>query len=249
MARIAFHYIPGNTFLHRWDARCKFLAFLFIMATLIQIKLSFFFFYSVLLIFLFFFSRPPLKSLARELKFWGIFLSILFLFHSFLTPGVPLSAVSYLSIKKEGLLLGGFVCWRLGLMLGYAILFTSVTRPRELRDTIAWFLKPIPFLPDRRIGLMVSMTWRFFYRFLDYKEEVILAHEARLGGFNRNPFKKVKSLLLPILKKALMEVEEVSLALAVRGYHDQLPISLPHIPFYQWIPVFALVVILFLLFL
>lgn len=240
MARIAFHYIPKDTFIHRWDARCKFFGFLFITASLIQIKISLFLFHSILLFLLFFLSRSPVRSIARELKFWVMFLFMLFIFHSLFTPGVPIYFNPYLPIKKEGLLSGSLTCWRLGLILGYAVLFTSVTRPQELRDTIAWILKPFPSIPNRRIGLMVSMAWKFFYRFLDHKEEVSLAHQARLGNLNRNPIKKIKSLLLPLLRKALIEVEEVTFALAVRGYHDDLPISLPQVPISHWIPIFCL---------
>ncbi len=240
MARIAFHYIPGNSFLHRWDARCKFLGFLILTATLIQIKISLFLFHSILLISLFFLSKSPIKSLAPDLRFWLLFLFLLFLFHSLFTPGKTLSFSPYLPLTREGLFLGGLVCWRLGLILGYAILFTSVTRPRELRETIAWILKPIPSIPNRRIGLMVSMMWRFFYRFLDHKEEVELAYQARLGNLNRNPFRKIKSLLLPLLRKALFEVEEVTYALASRGYHDHIPLFLPKLPLSHWIPILAL---------
>ena len=53
---------------------------------------------------------------------------------------------------------GIFSCWRLGLILGYSVLFTAVTRPRELQSTLIYFLKPIPLIPERRIGLMVSLT-------------------------------------------------------------------------------------------
>jgi len=263
MARIAFHYIPGNSFLHRWDARCKFLGFLILTATLIQIKISLFLFQSILLVSLFFLSKSPIQSLARDLRFWLLFLFLLFLFHSLFTPGKTLSFSPYLPLTKEGLFGGGLVCWRLGLILGYATLFTSVTRPRELRETIAWILKPIPLftsvtrprelretiawilkpipsIPNRRIGLMVSMMWRFFYRFLDHKEEVELAYQARLGNLNRNPFRKIKSLVLPLLRKALFEVEEVTYALASRGYHDRVPLFLPKLPLSHWIPILAL---------
>jgi len=240
MARIAFHYIPGNSFLHRWDARCKFLGFLILTATLIQIKISLFLFQSILLVSLFFLSKSPIQSLARDLRFWLLFLFLLFLFHSLFTPGKTLSFSPYLPLTKEGLFGGGLVCWRLGLILGYATLFTSVTRPRELRETIAWILKPIPSIPNRRIGLMVSMMWRFFYRFLDHKEEVELAYQARLGNLNRNPFRKIKSLVLPLLRKALFEVEEVTYALASRGYHDRVPLFLPKLPLSHWIPILAL---------
>ena len=57
--RIAFHYFPGDSLLHRWDARCKFLGLLMITATLIQIRMEWLIFDSVLFLGLFVLSRFP----------------------------------------------------------------------------------------------------------------------------------------------------------------------------------------------
>ncbi len=49
MARIAFHYFPGNSSLHHWDARCKFFGLLMITATLLQSRVTWLIFDSTLL--------------------------------------------------------------------------------------------------------------------------------------------------------------------------------------------------------
>jgi len=244
MARIAFHYFHGNSLLHRWDARCKFFGLLMISATLIQTGALLFIFDSSLLLGLLFLSRLPLKKFLRDMKSWIVLLFILFFFQVFLSPGERYSLIAFLPISRQGLLLGGLTCWRLGLILGYAVLFTAVTRPRELRDALVWILKPIPFLPERRIGLMVSLTLSFLLRILDQYEEVNLAYRARLGDQERNPIRMVKFLGFPILRRSILEVEEVTLALAARGYREDLPTDFPKIPHSHWIPL-----IIFLLFL
>jgi len=202
-----------------------------ITATLIQTRISWFIFDSILLVGLFFLSRFPFKQLLRELRFWTIFLFILFLFQSLFTPGLRLHSFPWLPVSKEGLLLGGLTCWRLGLILGYAVVFTAVTRPRELRDALIWILKPIPTLPERRIGLMVSLALRFFSCTLDQAEEVRLAHRARLGDRNRNPFRRIKFTALPILRRSILQAEDVTLALVARGYREDMPLKLSKIPF------------------
>jgi energy-coupling factor transporter transmembrane protein EcfT len=211
-----------------------------ITATLIQTNISLFIFDSTLLVALFFLSQFPFKQVCREIRFWAIFLFVLFLFQVLLTPGTRFHSFHWLPVSKEGVLLGGLTCWRLGLILGYAILFTAVTRPRELRDALIWILKPVPFLPERRIGLMVSLTLRFFSRTLDWVEEVNLAHQARLSDQNKNPFRKAKLLALPVLRRSLLEVEEVTFALAARGYRDDLSIQLSKLPFLHLIPLLFL---------
>lgn len=238
MARIILNYLPGDSVLHRWDARCKFFGLLIITATLIQTKISWFIFDSVLLVGLFFLSRYPLKHLLREIRFWVIFLFALFLFQSFFSPGTRFDLFPRLPVSKEGLLLGGLTCWRLGLILGFAVLFTSVTKSRELRDALIWLLKPIPFLPERRIGLMASLALRFFSRTLDQAEEASLANKARLGDRNRNPIRKIKFLALPILRRSLLDAEEVTFALAARGYREDLPVQLPKLPLSHLTPLF-----------
>ena len=134
-------------------------------------------------------------------------------------------------MSDRGLLVGSLTVWRVGLVLGYAVLFTAVTRPRELCDSLVWFLKPFQFLPQRRIGLMVSLTLRFFSLILDQADEVRLAHKARLGDHNQNPFRKAKFMALPILRRSFSHVEEVTFALAARGYRDDIFPQIRKMPF------------------
>jgi biotin transport system permease protein len=239
LARIVFHYLPGDSFLHRWDPRCKFFGLLLVTAVLIQFSIFWFLLDSILLGALFFLSRLPFRLFFEEFKFWVIFLSALFLFQILLTPGGRFSFFPWLPIGKEGLLQGGLTSWRMGLMIGYALLFTAVTRPRDLCGALVWILKPIPFLPERRIGLMVSLTLRFFSRISDQVEDVRAAHLARLGDRNHNPFRKAKFMALPILRRSILDVEEVAFALVARGYQENrnLPSRLSKIPLSHLIPI------------
>jgi energy-coupling factor transporter transmembrane protein EcfT len=240
MARIALHYFPGNSPLHRWDARCKFFGLLMITATLLQSKVTWLTFDSTLLVGLLILSRLPLKQFFRDFWAWMIFLFALFFFQAFFTPGPRLSFFPRLPMSQDGVRLGSYTCWRLALILGYAVLFTAITRPREVQDTLIWLLKPFPFLPGRRIGLMVSLTIRFFSIILDQAEEVRLAHKARLGDLKKNPVRKAKFLALPLLRRSFSQAEDVTLALAARGFRDDLPLQLPKLPFSHLIPLFLL---------
>jgi energy-coupling factor transporter transmembrane protein EcfT len=156
-----------------------------------------------------------------------ILLFILFIFQVLFSEGPRLPALPWLPVGENGLILGGLTCWRLGLILSYALVFTALTRPRELRDALIWLLKPVPFLPERRIGLMVSLTLRFFSIILDQAEEVRLAHKARQGDRIKNPFRRTKYLILPLLRRSLIRAEDITYALAARGYRDDIPLHLP----------------------
>jgi biotin transport system permease protein len=238
--RIIFHYLPGTSLLHRWDARCKFLGLLIVTATLLQSRVSWLTLNSGMLLGLLVFSRLPLRRFLRDFRTWAILLFILFLFQIFFTSGPPLPFFPWLPISEDGFYQGISTCWRLSLILGYAVLFTSVTRPRELRDALVWFLKPIPFLPERQIGLMVSLTLHFFSLILDQAEEVHLANRARFGDWNKNPFRRAKFLGLPLLRRSFSQAEEITFALAARGFQEDIPLRLPRLAFSHLLPLLIL---------
>jgi len=240
MARIALHYFPGNSPLHRWDARCKFLGLVMITVTLLQSRIAWLTFDSILIFGLLILSRLPLRQFLRDFWLWMVFLFALFLFQAFFTPGLPFAFLPWLPVSRDGVRLGGLSCWRLVLILGYAVLFTAITRPREVQDALIWFLKPFPFFHGRRIGLMVSLTIRFFSIILDQAEEVHLAHKARLGDLKKNPVRKAKFLALPLLRRSFSSAEDVTLALAARGFRDDLPLQLPKLLFSHLVPLFFL---------
>jgi energy-coupling factor transporter transmembrane protein EcfT len=241
--RIVFHYFPGNSCLHRWDPRCKFFGLLAITATLVRVRIEWLILDSVLFLGLLLLSRLPLKSFFCGLWSWMIFLFLLFLFQVLFTPGTPIARIPWIPLSREGLRLGTLTFFRLALLLCYAILFTAITRPRGLQDALVWVLKPFPFLPGRRIGLMVSLVLGFFSLTLDQAEEVRLALKARLGDRHRNPLRKARFLALPILRRSLSRAEDVTLALAARGYSDDIPLRFPSLPLLQMIPVLCLLVL------
>ena len=211
-----------------------------ITATLLSSKFAWLTFDSILLFGLLILSRLPLRQFFRDFRIWAIFLFALFLFQAFFTPGHQVFFFPWLPISQNGLFLGIFTCWRLGLILGYSVLFTAITRPREIQNTLIWILKPVPFLPGRRIGLMVSLTLRFFSIILDQTEEVRLAHKARLGDQNRNPFRRAKFIALPLLRRSFSRAEDVALALAARGFRDDLPLQLPRLRYFHLLPLLVI---------
>lgn len=132
-------------------------------------------------------------------------------------------------------------------MLGYGILFTAVTRSRDLRDGLLWLMRPLPFLPARKISLMVSLALRFFYLLLHQFHEARLAFRARLGDRRRNPLRRAKAFGLPLLRHSFLQAEEVTYALAARGFREDLPSDLQDLPLTHLIPLPILLSILFFL--
>jgi energy-coupling factor transporter transmembrane protein EcfT len=175
-------------------------------------------------------ARLPWRAILLELKTWWLFLAAVFLVQAWATGGTRLESVPWLPTGPVELKLAALSCWRLALILCYAAFFTAVTRPRELQDALLWLLKPFPFLPARRIALMATLTMRFLPLVLDEADEVRAAGRARLGQKRRNPLLRMKHFALPVFKRSLLRADELALALAARGYREDLPLVLPGIP-------------------
>lgn len=232
---LALHYFPGESLLHRWDARCKSLGILTVTFGLLHAGVEALLLFSFLFAGTFFLSRLPLKSFLNDLKGWIFFLSVIFLVKAVFSPGPRMEELAWLPVSEEGIRSAFLTCWRLGLILGYGVLFSAVTRPRELRDAITWFLKPFPFLPARRIALMVSLTIHFLPMLSDQVAETRMALQSRLGNRRKNPLLRAKVLALPLLRRSLIRADEFAFALAARGYREDLPLHLPKIPPNHWI--------------
>ena len=229
--RLVFHYFPGDSLLHRWDARCKFLGLALATFGLLHMNEK-----ALVLLSLFFVGavancRLPLKPIAHDLKAWSLFLLFVFLVQVLGYPDSEGGLFTWLPVSEAGLHAGALTCWRLGLILCYGVLFTLVTKPRDLQNALIWFLKPFPFLPAQRIALMVTLTLRLLPLIMDQMEEVSLATRSRLGNQRKGILRRARFLALPLFYRSLIRADELALALAARGYSENRPIHLPRVPF------------------
>ena len=217
---LSLHYSPGQSPLHRWDARCKLLAVIVVSLLLwraFPLTLAGF---SLILATTFRLARLPARTMLKELRSWLGLLLVFFVMHAGFTPGAPPLTLPWIPCSKPGLIQGALACWRLGLLLGYAVLFTATTRPRSVRAAITWCLQPFKFLPANRIAFMASLTMRLVPMVLDHLAEVKEAHQARLGNLIRHPVRRSKYLILPLFRRTLLQGDELALALAARGYGE-----------------------------
>lgn len=229
-SRLSFHYLPGSSILHGWDARCKLAGMAILAVGILRMDAGALAVFSLGWIAALRLSRAPAGALLSDLKSWSFFLGLIFLFHAVFGSGGDEPLTPYLPMTMGSVQSAGLACWRLGLILGYSVLFTFVTRPRDMEEAIVWFLKPFSFLPARRIALMVSLTIRFLPLVLDQVEEVRAAVKSRLGDKSRSPLQRAKRIILPVFRRSLLRADEIAVALAARGYREDLPLHVPRIP-------------------
>jgi len=234
--RLALHYVPGETFLHRWDPRCKLLGLPAIAAfslTRDPIQLVI---VSFTLAALAGAARLPPGLLLRPLRGWLWLLALVLVVQAYTAPEPGASMVSRLPVTAASLESAAITIWRLVLMLLFGILFTAVTRPAELRDALVRLLRPLPLVPEWRIALMAVLTLRLFTLVLDLAYEVRLANRARLADLSRSPVRRMRALVLPLARRALIRADDLALALAARGYREDLYLPPAPVAVADWLP-------------
>lgn len=118
----------------------------------------------------------------------------------------------------------GMITYRLGIMLVYTLLFTLTTTYMELVKGIMHLLYPLTWfkINTKDIGLIIAIGLNLMpilkIEFLNLKQAQFVK------GYKPN-FRKMKLylvyLFLPFLNNCFRRVEEISMALVVKGYEEE----------------------------
>ncbi len=195
--RLILHFIPGDSVVHRWDARGKLLALVVLSALILQNRAPVLLGLSAFLPLGLMLARLPAGRLFREIRQGLVFFVMIVLAYGIFSHEGEAPPISWMPLSASGLRQGLWVCWRLFLLMAYAALFSSVTSPRELRHAILWFLTPLRFLPRQRIAFMAGLTLRFIPLIMDELDEIRDAHRARMAERCRNPLRRARYVVLP----------------------------------------------------
>lgn len=221
MASISpFAFSQGNSPLHRLDARCK--IFLVCSMSLAILGAGFSACFIFLGILIFFFIQAGLKILEtiRQLRYFLLFLVLIMVVRSLTVPGDPLVAVHDFTLSRQGVFQGGLVAFRFFLVMILGLLFSATTRPSTLKSAAQWYLKPIPFVPENRVAIMISLSLRFLPLILTQARETADAINARGGNLQKNPLKRFVRIGLPLLKKTFLSADHLILAMEARCYEE-----------------------------
>lgn len=244
--RLALHYVPRLSPVHRLDARTKLFAVLVLSCALLRANSLTLSTLSLALAATTAAARLPWSLLGRTFRGWLPWLALIFLVQAFSLPDVPLKTAtdevfkSFAPVRIWPAVCAFFppqevfralsTAWRLGLMVLWAVVFTAVTPPRGVQHAVLWLLRPLPFCPARRIAVMVALTFRFFTQLLDDLERIRLAEQARLGDRTFRPFRRLRTTVSALFRKAIIQSETTALALAARDYREDVPVDIPPWP-------------------
>ncbi len=227
MREVSFgQYYPVNSFVHKMDARIKFLGVIaYIVAVFLVQSFHFLGFFACFLFVVLttICSRVPFFRVLKSIKgilFFVIFSAVLQIF--FNKNGAPLWEGGF--ITDIGLLQAGFLTLRITLIVLGTSLLTLTTTPVEIADALESLLSPLKIIkfPVRAFALVMSIALRFIPCLLDETDRIIKAQKARGADFESgNIFKRVKALvpiLIPLLISAFRRADELADAMDARCY-------------------------------
>ena len=221
-------YYPGDSFLHRADARIKIIILvLYLVIALaaqsaLAVALA-----AAFTLFLMLASRIKLRLLLKSVKpliFVLIFTGIINLFFT-VGSGEPLLQWKFITVYREGIRNAVLMLIRLvSLVLGSAVLISYTTNPIDLTDAIESLLSPLKKLkvPVHEFAMMMSIALKFIPTLIEETNKIMSAQKARCADFESgNIFRRIKSLvpvLVPLFVSAIRRAEELADAMECRCY-------------------------------
>lgn len=228
-------YYPGNSFVHRMDARIKLvLTLLFLVGIFFVKSFVVYGFVAVLLLTVILISRVPLRSVLKSIKGIIVLLLLTAILNVFFTKGAdsseqPLWAWSpwngfTIEIYTNGLKQAGKIFLRLVLLVMGSSVLTLTTTPVDLTHAVESLLKPLKIVkfPVHEFALIMSLTLSFIPSLIEETDRIIRAQKARGADFDTGGLvKRAKAfvpILIPLLVGGFRRAEELANAMNSRCY-------------------------------
>ena len=218
-------YYPGDSAVHRLDARTKIIATLLYIIELFVVNNFWGFLIAAAALFaVIAVSRVPLKFIFRGLTAVFLIIAFTFLLNLFMVDGRVLWHWKFLTITYEGVHRAFFMAVRLVLLIIGSSILTLTTKPIELTDGLEKLLKPFSKigLPSHEIALMMTIALRFIPTLMEETDKIIKAQQARGADFESgNLLQRAKSLipiLVPLFVSSFRIAQDLALAMEARCY-------------------------------
>ena len=217
-------YFPGNTIVHRLDARTKLILVVVYIAALFQAVgwISYALVFAVTAVCLGI-SHISFKNIFKGLKpmiFIIILTAVLNIFYTQGTPIIPGWIITW-----EGMERAAQMILRIMLLITGTFLLTYTTSPIDLTDGLEKLLSPLKKIrvPVHELTIMMSMALRFIPTLIEETDKIISAQKARGADFETgNLIERAKALLpilVPLFVSAFRRADDLAVAMESRCYH------------------------------
>ncbi len=222
-------YLPLNSVIHRIDPRAKLISMVALMTALF-IGGNFFSLgvIGVFTLVLIKMSKLGIFKTIKALKFMWIMFIFLTLMNIIFIKGdaAPLFTIPWLNIAvhEEALYRTAFVILRIAVMISFATILTTTTKPLDLTMALEWLLHPLTWikLPVHIFSMMTSIALRFIPRLMDETDKIMKAQASRgldvTNGKFRDKIRGLIALIIPLLVISFHIAADLADAMEVRGY-------------------------------
>lgn len=216
----AFRYQSGDTWLHGMDVRVKLAALVLLSLSSVQMSLLSVAVGVATLLYFIKYLNLSIIAISRELRFFLVLLTIIFVLRSLSKPGDPAYSIGPVVISLEGILQGIVICLRLILVVLLGLILVVSTRYSEVKKAIEWALTPFPFIPGRRVAAMIGLLLRFIPVIIIEVREIKDAQRARGIEARKNPVFRIVKLTIPLARRTFLKAEKLAFAMEARCYQE-----------------------------
>lgn len=218
-------YFPGNSLLHKLDARMKIVLMLLLMISIFLCKsyfaLGLAFLVTVVIVLV---SKVSIKAILKGIKpilFIVAFTTLLNLFYG---TGDPLVKLGVIKITANGINNAVFMALRIILLVIQGLMLTYTTTPTSLTDAMESLMKPLKLIKvdTHSIAMIMTIALRFIPTLFEEVDKIMSAQKSRgadidSGGVLKRA-KAIVPVLIPLFVSSFRRADELSDAMECRCY-------------------------------
>ena len=217
-------YFPGDTIVHRLDARTKLILVVLYIVALFQSN-GWVSYIAVLLATAACMALSQIKpaTIFKGLKPMLFIIALTAALNMFYTQGTPI--IPGWIITWEGIARSVKMILRIVLLITGTFLLTYTTSPIALTDGLELLLNPLKKIkvPVHEMTMMMSMALRFIPTLIEETDKIMSAQKARGADFETGSLiqraKALLPVLVPLFVSAFRRADELAVAMECRCYH------------------------------
>lgn len=217
-------YFPGDTIVHRLDARTKLILVVLYIVALFQSN-GWVSYIAVLLATAACMALSQIKpaTIFKGLKPMLFIIALTAALNMFYTQGTPI--IPGWIITWEGIARSVKMILRIVLLITGTFLLTYTTSPIALTDGLELLLNPLKEIkvPVHEMTMMMSMALRFIPTLIEETDKIMSAQKARGADFETGSLiqraKALLPVLVPLFVSAFRRADELAVAMESRCYH------------------------------
>jgi energy-coupling factor transporter transmembrane protein EcfT len=137
------------------------------------------------------------------------------------TPGEPLPLLGFLSLSTAGVCDGALVCLRLALVTLFGQALVLTTPVDRMRAAVEHLLRPLPFIPEKRIAAMLGLAIQLIPLVLNAVRGTDQARMARCAAGRGNALGRITGLAIPAMRRVFISADQLALAMEARLYTEE----------------------------